>query len=29
MNDYIEKHGQPVDHAFLSSSLKDMRSVEW
>ena len=29
MNDYIEKHGQPVDHTFLSSSLKDMRSVEW
>ena len=29
MNDYIEKHGQPVDHIFLNASFKEMRSVEW
>jgi metal-responsive CopG/Arc/MetJ family transcriptional regulator len=29
MNDYIEKHGQPIDHVFLNASLKVMRSVEW
>jgi len=29
LNDYIDKHGQPIDPVFLNASLKDMRSVEW
>ncbi len=29
INAFIEMHGQPVDEVFLSSSVKDMKKVEW
>ena len=29
INDFIDKHGQPVDPVFLRSTLADMRKVEW
>ncbi len=29
INDYIEKHGQPIDPVFLHAAAKDMQKVEW
>ena len=29
VNQYIDKHGQPIDHVFLQSALADMRKVDW
>ena len=29
VNDYIDKHGQPIDPVFLTSAHRDMRKVEW
>ncbi len=27
INDYIEKHGQPIDQVFLDAGLKDLREA--
>ena len=29
IDDYISKHGQPIDSVFINGALTDMRRVEW
>lgn len=29
INDYIDRHGQPVDPVFLQTSVSDLRRTEW
>ena len=29
VNEFIDKHGQPIDPVFLNAAHRDMRTVEW